>query len=82
MIHYRKTDSKRLHGVDEETEQKIFTEERVAILKELSKKADIYERLSSALAPSIYEHEDIKKVKNAVYMCLYASIVVVFIKMT
>ncbi|NXS10462.1 MCM4B factor, partial [Neodrepanis coruscans] len=61
VIHYRKTDSKRLHGVDEETEQKIFTEERVKILKELSKKADIYERLSLALAPSIYEHEEIKK---------------------
>ncbi|KAM6410791.1 DNA replication licensing factor MCM4 [Pluvialis apricaria] len=61
VIHYRKTDAKRLHGVDEETEQKIFTEERVGILKELSKKPDIYERLSSALAPSIYEHEDIKK---------------------
>ncbi|XP_031468798.1 DNA replication licensing factor MCM4 [Phasianus colchicus] len=61
VIHYRKTDSKRLHGVDEETEQKMFTEERVALLKELSTKADIYERLSSALAPSIYEHEDIKK---------------------
>ncbi|XP_035175284.1 DNA replication licensing factor MCM4 [Oxyura jamaicensis] len=61
VIHYRKTDAKRLHGVDEETEQKMFTEERVEILKELSKKADIYERLSSALAPSIYEHEDIKK---------------------
>uniref|UniRef100_A0A672TTN9 DNA replication licensing factor MCM4 n=1 Tax=Strigops habroptila TaxID=2489341 RepID=A0A672TTN9_STRHB len=61
VIHYRKTDSKRLHGVDEETEQKIFTEERVGMLKELSKKIDIYDRLSSALAPSIYEHEDIKK---------------------
>ncbi|KAM6373597.1 DNA replication licensing factor MCM4 isoform 1-T3 [Alca torda] len=61
VIHYRKTDAKRLHGVDEETEQKMFTEERVEILKELSKKADIYDRLSSALAPSIYEHEDIKK---------------------
>ncbi|NXY01808.1 MCM4 factor, partial [Pteruthius melanotis] len=61
VIHYRKTDSKRLHGVDEETEQKRFTEERVEVLKELSKKADIYERLALALAPSIYEHEDIKK---------------------
>ncbi|XP_033916031.1 DNA replication licensing factor MCM4 [Melopsittacus undulatus] len=61
VIHYRKTDSKRLHGVDEEAEQKIFTEERVAMLKELSKKIDIYDRLSSALAPTIYEHEDIKK---------------------
>ncbi|KGL76186.1 DNA replication licensing factor mcm4, partial [Tinamus guttatus] len=61
VIHYRKTDAKRLHGVDEETEQKMFAEERVEILKELSRKPDIYERLSAALAPSIYEHEDIKK---------------------
>lgn len=67
VIHYRKTDAKRLHGVDEETEQKMFTEERVEMLKELSKKADIYERLSSALAPSIYEHEDIKKVNQILY---------------
>lgn len=45
----------------------MFTEERVEMLKELSKKADIYERLSSALAPSIYEHEDIKKVNQILY---------------
>ncbi|NP_001079069.1 DNA replication licensing factor mcm4-A [Xenopus laevis] len=61
VIHYRKTDSKRLHGIDEDTEQKMFTEERVAVLKELAAKPDIYERLAAALAPSIYEHEDIKK---------------------
>ena len=62
VIHYRKTDSKRLHGLDEEAEQKLFSEKRVELLKELSRKPDIYERLASALAPSIYEHEDIKKV--------------------
>uniref|UniRef100_A0A9L0TB00 DNA replication licensing factor MCM4 n=1 Tax=Equus caballus TaxID=9796 RepID=A0A9L0TB00_HORSE len=61
VIHYRKTDAKRLHGLDEEAEQKLFSEKRVELLKELSKKPDIYERLASALAPSIYEHEDIKK---------------------
>ncbi|XP_073532823.1 DNA replication licensing factor MCM4 [Phyllobates terribilis] len=61
VIHYRKTDSKRLHGIDDESEQKLFTEERVQILKELAAKPDIYERLAAALAPSIYEHEDIKK---------------------
>lgn len=60
-IHFRKTDEKRLHGVDEDGEQKLFTKERAAMLKELAAKPDIYERLSSALAPSIYEHEDIKK---------------------
>lgn len=61
VIHYRKTDSKRLHGIDEDSEHKLFTEERVQILKELAAKPDVYERLSAALAPSIYEHEDIKK---------------------
>uniref|UniRef100_A0A8B9GVC3 DNA replication licensing factor MCM4 n=1 Tax=Astyanax mexicanus TaxID=7994 RepID=A0A8B9GVC3_ASTMX len=60
-IHFRKTDERRLHSLDEENEQKLFTEERVATLKELAAKPDVYERLSSALAPSIYEHEDIKK---------------------
>ncbi|KAI4893339.1 hypothetical protein NFI96_024144 [Prochilodus magdalenae] len=60
-LHFRKTDERRLHGLDEENEQKLFTEDRVATLKELAAKPDVYERLSSALAPSIYEHEDIKK---------------------
>uniref|UniRef100_A0A667ZCM4 DNA replication licensing factor MCM4 n=1 Tax=Myripristis murdjan TaxID=586833 RepID=A0A667ZCM4_9TELE len=60
-IHFRKTDEKRLHRLDEEAEQKLFTEDRVQTLKELAAKPDVYERLSSALAPSIYEHEDIKK---------------------
>uniref|UniRef100_A0A8C9WY88 DNA replication licensing factor MCM4 n=1 Tax=Sander lucioperca TaxID=283035 RepID=A0A8C9WY88_SANLU len=60
-IHFHKTDEKRLHGLDEDAEQKLFTEDRVQTLKELAAKPDVYERLSSALAPSIYEHEDIKK---------------------
>uniref|UniRef100_A0AAR2KNV4 DNA replication licensing factor MCM4 n=1 Tax=Pygocentrus nattereri TaxID=42514 RepID=A0AAR2KNV4_PYGNA len=60
-IHFRKTDERRLHGLEEENEQKLFTEERVSMLKELAAKPDVYDRLSSALAPSIYEHEDIKK---------------------
>ncbi|KAI9544617.1 DNA replication licensing factor, mcm4 component [Dissostichus eleginoides] len=60
-IHFRKTDEKRLHGVEENSEKKLFTEDRVQTLKELAAKPDVYERLSSALAPSIYEHEDIKK---------------------
>lgn len=64
-IHFRKTDEKRLHGLDEEAEQKLFTEDRVQVLKELAAKPDVYERLSSALAPSIYEHEDIKKVRGS-----------------
>ena len=65
VIHFRKTDEKRLHGLDEDSDQKLFTEERVQILKELASKPDVYDRLSSALAPSIYEHEDIKKVSES-----------------
>lgn len=66
-IHFRKTDEKRLHGLDEEAEQKLFTEDRVQTLKELAAKPDVYERLSAALAPSIYEHEDIKKVQRSLF---------------
>ena len=67
-IHFRKTDEKRLHVLGDESEHKLFTEERVQTLKELAAKPDVYERLSSALAPSIYEHEDIKKVRVHVYL--------------
>ena len=38
-----------------------FSAEREALLHELSQKPDIYERLARAIAPSIYENEDIKK---------------------
>lgn len=50
--------------MEDDTEQKMFTEEREKMLQELSKKPDIYDRLSSALASSIYEHDDIKKVSR------------------
>jgi DNA replicative helicase MCM subunit Mcm2 (Cdc46/Mcm family) len=39
----------------------LFSPERVKLLHELSKMEDIYERLARAIAPSIYENEDIKK---------------------
>merc|ERR1719370_603344 len=58
VVHFRKTDADRLHTLD--TEQ-IFEEDRVAMLDGLSKKPDIYERLARAIAPSIYENEDVKK---------------------
>ena len=38
-----------------------LTAERIDTLKELSRKEDVYERLARAIAPSIYENEDIKK---------------------
>jgi DNA replication licensing factor MCM4 len=63
VVHYRKMDTKRLYesvgGVDGSTLH--LSEERIMYLKELSTKDAIYERLASALAPSIYENMDIKK---------------------
>lgn len=38
-----------------------FPPERLELLQQLSEKEDIYERLARAIAPSIYENEDIKK---------------------
>merc|ERR1712079_15260 len=58
VVHFRKTDADRLHTLD--TEQ-IFEEETLELLDGLSKKPDIYERLARAIAPSIYENEDVKK---------------------
>ncbi|XP_065915389.1 DNA replication licensing factor mcm4-like [Dysidea avara] len=66
VIHYRKADYKKLRerdedGDEEEVMQKAFTAERREQLKQLSQMPDIYERLARALAPSIYENDDIKK---------------------
>ena len=63
VVHFRKLDAKRLTENNDEEEQKdtVLSEERVEFLKKLSKKSDIYERLAKAIAPSIYENEDIKK---------------------
>jgi len=58
VVHFRKTDADRLHGSEAE---QLFDPERAAMLVELSKKPDIYERLARAIAPSIYENEDVKK---------------------
>ena len=58
VVHFRKTDSSRLQDSDDKRE---FEPERVQELEELAKKPDIYERLARALAPSIYENEDVKK---------------------
>ncbi|VDL63766.1 unnamed protein product [Hymenolepis diminuta] len=38
-----------------------LTKERIEQIIALSKKPDLYERLASAIAPSIYENEDVKK---------------------
>lgn len=38
-----------------------LSDERIDYIKMLSQKEDIYDRLARAIAPSIYEHEDVKK---------------------
>lgn len=45
----------------EDGKSHTFPPERVELLKLLSQKEDIYERLARHIAPSIYENEDVKK---------------------
>ncbi|XP_005096782.1 DNA replication licensing factor mcm4-A [Aplysia californica] len=61
VVHFRKLDTKRLAEATDEGKQVQMTEERIEMVKTLAKKSDIYERLARAIAPSIYENEDIKK---------------------
>ncbi|KAG8198821.1 hypothetical protein JTE90_007124 [Oedothorax gibbosus] len=61
VVHFRKVDNRRLYEDVDEGIDLRFSAERIEKLKELSKLPDIYERLARALAPSIYENEDIKK---------------------
>ncbi|KAK5973856.1 Disc proliferation abnormal [Trichostrongylus colubriformis] len=56
-LHFRKTDSSRLHQDNGES----LTDERIEQIRNLSKRADIFDALSHAIAPSIYEHSDVKK---------------------
>lgn len=60
VVHFRKHDSKRLYD-QEEGKDHAFPAERVELLKLLSQKEDVYERLARHIAPSIYENEDVKK---------------------
>ena len=61
VVHFRRTDSSRLHNGGDESKENTFTPERIAMIEALARKPDIYERLARAIAPSIYENEDIKK---------------------
>ena len=58
VVHFRRSDSNRLRDLNGDD---LFPADRVEVLKELAAKSDIYERLARAIAPSIYENEDIKK---------------------
>ncbi|XP_076470812.1 DNA replication licensing factor mcm4-like [Babylonia areolata] len=64
VVHFRKMDAKRLKEADsgnDEGKPATLTQEKIDMVKNLSKKSDIYERLARAIAPSIYENDDIKK---------------------
>ncbi|KAL0278677.1 UNVERIFIED_CONTAM: hypothetical protein PYX00_000428 [Menopon gallinae] len=60
VLHFQKLDKKRLYEVDEGKKHE-FTETRLNEIKELSEKDDLYDRLTRAIAPYIYENDDIKK---------------------
>merc|ERR1739844_47454 len=60
VVHFRKSGSDRLAG-NNDGKEIAFDPERIKLLEELSQKPDCYERLARAIAPSIYENEDIKK---------------------
>uniref|UniRef100_A0A182ILA0 DNA replication licensing factor MCM4 n=1 Tax=Anopheles atroparvus TaxID=41427 RepID=A0A182ILA0_ANOAO len=60
VLHFRKVDDKRLYE-EEEGKDHMFPPERVELLKKISEKPDVYDRLVRCIAPSIYENTDIKK---------------------
>ncbi|KAF2900573.1 hypothetical protein ILUMI_05615 [Ignelater luminosus] len=60
VLHFRKIDNKRLYEQEEGKDHR-FPPERIELLQILSQKADIYDRLARAIAPSIYENDDVKK---------------------
>nr|XP_002123450.1 DNA replication licensing factor MCM4 [Ciona intestinalis] len=64
VLHFRKKDEKRqklYETADDEDSQIQFSKERVEMIRSLSKKPDIYDRLARAVAPSVFGHDDIKK---------------------
>ncbi|CAF0794745.1 unnamed protein product [Brachionus calyciflorus] len=62
VLHFKKQDNKRLYEVGDNIDiSKNFTAERIMKLKSLSKEANIYDRLASAIAPDIFENDDVKK---------------------
>ncbi|PAV76550.1 hypothetical protein WR25_13670 [Diploscapter pachys] len=56
-LHFRRTDTSRLHQDQGET----LTDERIEQIKTLAQRDDLMDALSHAVAPSIYEHMDVKR---------------------
>jgi DNA replication licensing factor MCM4 len=62
VLHFRKKDNRRLYEITDENDVNTnFTAERLMRLRQLSKETDIYDRLARAIAPDIFENDDIKK---------------------
>nr|CAB3263693.1 DNA replication licensing factor MCM4 [Phallusia mammillata] len=64
VLHFEKKEGKRqqlYETADDEDSQMQFSKERIEAIRELSKHPDVYDRLARAVAPSVYEHDDIKK---------------------
>lgn len=62
VLHFKKKDIKRLYEVNDEADlNSNFTPERIMKLRELSTESDIYDRLARAIAPDIFENDDVKK---------------------
>ncbi|KHJ48028.1 MCM2/3/5 family protein [Trichuris suis] len=57
-IHILKLDKHKLNDKDDIS---WLSEERINQIRSLAARPDVYERLAHALAPSIFEHDDIKK---------------------
>lgn len=66
-LHFKKADTKRLYEFEGDEDEgssstlKNLTAERVAKLKQLASEPDIYDKLARAIAPDIFENDDIKK---------------------
>lgn len=64
VLHFEKKEDKRTQmyeNANSDDNQFRIDKERLALIKKLSEKPGIYELLANSVAPSVYEHEDIKK---------------------
>ena len=61
-IHFKKTNKKRSSGGDgDDIDHRQFSSERIRQLKDLADSPDIYDKLTAAFAPSIWELDDVKR---------------------
>ncbi|OQV23887.1 DNA replication licensing factor MCM4 [Hypsibius exemplaris] len=63
VVHFQRKDKRQLNEVEDDNDAlgPNLPPKRIEQIEELARVPDIYEKMSKALAPSIYECEDIKK---------------------